>query len=80
MNRLLIIGGLPDQKRRRGLGGATVLMQNFVEFLDEQKVEYKFVQTNHYFNKKWQAKFYKEYIDILISVYLFIAMVKDCNV
>lgn len=73
MNRLLIIGGLPDQKRRRGLGGATVLMQNFVEFLDEQKVEYKFVQTNHYFNKNGKPNSIK---NTLIFLFQFICLLR----
>lgn len=49
--RWLVIGGLPNKKRKLGYGGATVLMQNFVDFLKEKEVDFKFVQTNRYFKQ-----------------------------
>ncbi len=48
---LLLIGGLPNKTKKLGYGGATVLMQNFVDFLSEKSIKFKFVQTNKYFNK-----------------------------
>lgn len=48
---LLLIGGLPNKIKKLGYGGATVLMQNFVDFLSERSIKFKFVQTNKYFNK-----------------------------
>ena len=50
--RLLIVGGLPDEKRKLNYGGATVLMKNFLDYLDSRGISYKFVQTNKYSNIK----------------------------
>lgn len=44
--RLLIVGPLPDEKNGLQYGGATVLMKNFVDYLDTNGYEYDFVQTN----------------------------------
>ncbi len=49
--KYLIIGALPDYKR--GLfGGATVLMQNYLDFLDAYGLPYTFVRTNRYKTRK----------------------------
>lgn len=50
--KLLIIGGLPNEKYHCRYGGATVLMKNFVEFLTTNNYQYKFVQTNKFINTK----------------------------
>lgn len=50
-NKLLIIGALPDTKR--GIyGGATVLMRNFLSFLEKFSYPYQFVRTNRYRDKQ----------------------------
>lgn len=48
--KLLIVGGLPDDKHKLHYGGATILMKNFIEYLDGHKIKYKFIQTNKYSN------------------------------
>lgn len=48
-NRLLVVGGLPDNSRKRGYGGATVLMQNFIDYLRNHSLPFHFVQTNRFF-------------------------------
>lgn len=51
-SRLLIVGGLPNEKYNCQYGGATVLMKNFKEYLDENGCKYYFAQTNKYINTK----------------------------
>ena len=48
--RLLIVGGLPNEKYNCQYGGATVLMKNFKDYLDEIEYKYWFAQTNKYIN------------------------------
>lgn len=48
--KLLIIGALPDYKRNL-YGGATVLMHNFLCYLDAHNLPYTFVRTNRYRDK-----------------------------
>lgn len=50
MAKLLITGGIPDEKHRLRYGGATVLLADFISFLRENDIEYDFVQTNKYSN------------------------------
>lgn len=50
-NYLLIIGGLPDPLKKLGYGGATVLMENFIEFLSLNNISYKFIKTNKFYYK-----------------------------
>lgn len=69
--KLLIVGGLPDTLNGYGYGGATVLMQNFVEFLERKQVNYRFVQTNRYFDaKKGSSKTLKNLIVFSFSFLL----------
>lgn len=49
--KLLVIGGLPNREKKLGYGGATVLMQNFVDYLHSRAVNFKFIQTNKYFRQ-----------------------------
>lgn len=66
MNRykLLIIGGLPDDKHKLHYGGATILMKNFIEYLTDHNIKHKFIQTNKYSNlhtgklNKWKCQLY----------------------
>lgn len=50
--RLLVVGPLPNEKHNCQWGGATVLMKNFREFLVENGVRHRFVQTNKYVNPR----------------------------
>ena len=70
--RLLIVGGLPNSRLKKGYGGATVLLQNFVDYLQKQEVNYKFVKTNRYFKegetpdtKKNTAVFFLQFLLLL---------------
>lgn len=56
MKDLLIIGAIPDEKHKMRYGGATVLMKNFLDYLNTNKVEYGFVQTNKFSNLKTGEK------------------------
>lgn len=47
--RLLIIGGLPKKETRTEYGGATVLMDNFIGYLENHDVTYKLINTTKYF-------------------------------
>lgn len=42
----LFVGPLPDEKKKRNLGGATMLMKNWVEYLENKDVDFYFIQTN----------------------------------
>ena len=70
--RLLVVGGLPNKEKKLGYGGATVLMQNFVDYLAEENVDYLFVQTNRYFRKNGQLATKRNilvfFIDFLINL------------
>lgn len=48
MKRMLIVGGIPNKKKNIEYGGATVLMQNFIDYLYKYNVKFKFAQTNKY--------------------------------
>jgi Glycosyltransferase len=52
--RLLIIGGLPNRKLGIGFGGAVVLMENFLQFLQDKSRSYKFIQTDKFYYKNTQ--------------------------
>ena len=65
--RLMVVGGLPNVKRRLGFGGATVLMQNFVDFLNQVGANYSFIQTNRYFDAKGNPCALKNKIVFLIE-------------
>ena len=70
-NKLLIVGGLPDVLNGYGYGGATVLMLNFIEFLERKHIDYRFVQTNKYFDtKKGSSKTLKNLIVFIGSFLL----------
>lgn len=45
----LFVGPLPDEKKKRNLGGATMLMKNWVEYLENKDVDYRFIQTNRFY-------------------------------
>jgi glycosyltransferase involved in cell wall biosynthesis len=47
-NRLLIIGSVPHENIPTTYGGTTILMKSFLEYLDEQSVNYKFIQSNRF--------------------------------
>ncbi len=49
---LLVVGAIPDEKNRLQYGGATVATKLLLDFLNEQKVDYTFVQTNRYSDVK----------------------------
>lgn len=68
--RLLVVGGLPDKTKKFGYGGATVLMQNFTDYLDERKVDYTFVQTNKYFNRNGKPAAWKNKLFFLMRFML----------
>lgn len=46
--KLLVIGGLPNKEHKCQYGGATVLMDNFIEYLTKNKYNFRFVQTNKF--------------------------------
>lgn len=52
MKKLMVVGGLPNEKYNCRYGGATVLMKNFKEYLDKIGYKYCFAQTNKYINTK----------------------------
>lgn len=49
IKRLLIIGGLPKKETRTEYGGATVLMDNFVNYLTRHNVMFRLINTTKYF-------------------------------
>ncbi len=53
--RVLIIGGVPG-KTRCNFGGATILMQNFLSYLDDQVLPYSFIQTNRFRSKEGEQR------------------------
>lgn len=46
--KLLVVGGVPNEKYHCIYGGATVLMKNFLNYLNQNNFAYKFVQTNKF--------------------------------
>ena len=65
--RLMVVGGLPNVERRLGFGGATVLMQNLVDYLNHVGANYSFVQTNRFFDAKGNPCALKNKIVFLIE-------------
>ena len=45
---LLIYGSVPVEGKPQTFGGTTVLMQNFIEFLYEDKINYKLIKLNRF--------------------------------
>lgn len=45
---ILIVGGIPNKKKNIEYGGATVLMQNFIDYLYKYSVKFRFAQTNKF--------------------------------
>ena len=64
--KLLITGAIPNVKYKLGYGGATVLMQNFLEYLNKHNISYKFIHTTRFWNSKTGKK-----CSLLNSVYFF---------
>ena len=56
MKNLLVVGAIPDHKHKLRYGGATVLMYNFLLFLESEKINYRFAQTNKFSNLKTGEK------------------------
>lgn len=52
MNKILLIGGLPNEKYNCQYGGATVLMKNLYDYFVKKGVSFQFVQTNKFINHK----------------------------
>lgn len=52
MKKLLVCGGLPNEKYHCRYGGATVLMKNFYDYLYSHHINFRFVQTNKYINTR----------------------------
>ena len=50
--KLLIVGGLPNERYCCRYGGATVLMKNLLDYLKVHNYRYRFVQTNKFINTK----------------------------
>lgn len=65
--KLLIIGAIPNAKYKLGYGGATVLMQNFLEYLNKHNISYKFIHTTRFWNSKTGKK-----RSLLNSAYFFL--------
>lgn len=51
LNKILVVGPLPDYKNMLQFGGATVLMENFINYLKGKKIPFGLVQTNRFSNK-----------------------------
>lgn len=49
---LLVVGPLPNEKHNCQWGGATTLMKNFCDYLRDNNVSHRFVQTNRFVNPK----------------------------
>ena len=49
---LLIVGSVPDEKHKLRYGGTTVLMKNFLDFLEKNSIPFRFVQNNKFSNLK----------------------------
>ena len=77
MKKLLIVGGLPDFKHGLRFGGATVLMQNFVDFLQDQKIYHKFAQTNRYSNVKTGEK--RTRLNLIYLIFKFLIYLPWCD-
>lgn len=75
--RLLVVGGLPDKRRKLGYGGATVLMQNFADYLDKHKVDHAFVQTNKYFDRNGNPAAWKNKLFFLMR---FLSNIPFCDI
>lgn len=50
--QLLIIGSIPDEKHKLRYGGATVLMQNYLDYLRHHEIPFTFIQNNRFSNLK----------------------------
>ena len=52
MNRILILGPLPHQNHPRTYGGATIAMQNLVDYCSRNNISHGFIQTNKYVSQR----------------------------
>ena len=77
MKRLLIVGAVPDFKNNLRFGGATILMQNFIDFLDEKKIKYKFAQTNKFSNLETGKK--RPVLNKIFLLYKFLLYIWVCD-
>jgi hypothetical protein len=52
MNRILILGPLPHHNHPETYGGATIAMQNLVDYCGRNEIIHGFVQTNKFVNQR----------------------------
>jgi glycosyltransferase involved in cell wall biosynthesis len=62
---LLIYGSVPVERKPQTYGGTTVLMQNFIEFLDEEKINYKLIKLNRF---NFKGSFILNFINMIIMM------------
>ena len=48
MKRILILGPVPQEGKAETFGGATILMQSFLNFLETAVIPHKLIEQNHY--------------------------------
>lgn len=76
--KLLIIGGIPIKEKNIGYGGATVLMQNFIDYLNTHDVQYKYIQTNRF--RGYKYSFVRPLFNKLYFILSFIVNIWSANV
>lgn len=62
---MLIYGSVPTKGKPQTYGGTTVLMQNFIEFLDEEKINFKLIKLNRF---NFKGSFMLNFINFLIMM------------
>ena len=77
MEKLLVVGAVPDFKHHLRYGGATILMQNFIEYLTTEKIDFKFAQTNKFSNLKTGGK--RHFLNKIYFLFQFFQYLPWCD-
>tara|TARA_B100000945_G_scaffold321117_1_gene333954 strand:- start:2396 stop:3439 length:1044 start_codon:yes stop_codon:yes gene_type:complete len=71
--KFLIIGSIPYQKRKKSIGGTTVLMKNLLEYFSSNKIDYSFISSNSFDGK---FSFLLNYLTVVLKSILLIPFSK----
>jgi len=74
--RYLIIGAIPTNNPT-SIGGVTVLVQQILDYFNENKIDYIYIRTNKYFTNEDKLAFIKNYIYV---IYFFLKYVRSIDI
>jgi len=77
MKKILIVASIPCEKYNCQFGGATVLVRNMLDFMDENNIVYDLVVTNKFVDKKSGEEL--KYINRIYYIFLFFVKIFFCD-